>query len=361
MLSGQPFFPLHYWDKPKYNLQNLFPEVPEMRHANQIISACVSAEEEDVLPSASELLPTIDDALEKTSQPPARSVSVPTQSEFDSVKTLLVDDRHRIELEELVADYSNRLSQHLSSEEFGTSGPLTSKVLSTRLSRYEQLTDELMRVFAIGCYWGTDSQQSLWVRALEQIALRPGDSHGATAFRKLQYYPALLLLYSGSVAAIAAERYDTFRALAVTAQVRDRGTSEALVGRVVSNAVLEKETGQLLPEFARRKAPTSDRLFDIIEKPIQETPISKRQYERAFDRCEILLALVRLDLLKRPGSIGRFVWKHQVIDDVESEAELAGSVWAPLQAGLFDGSMDKFTSVCSQYRAWLGEHPDFYD
>ena len=63
MLSGTPVLPLWYWKRPRFNLEQLFPQVRYVGLANQLLAKCVVEEEEHCLPTASDLLADVDSAL----------------------------------------------------------------------------------------------------------------------------------------------------------------------------------------------------------------------------------------------------------------------------------------------------------
>jgi hypothetical protein len=85
-----------------------------------------------------------------------------------------------------------------------------------------------------------------------------------------------------------------------------------------------------------------------------------RGYEALFDRFEMLLALTYADLRNTDwGPPGRFAWKHsnRVADSPYNEllAEITreGNAWAPLKAGLFQGSKDRALEIANAYQARL--------
>lgn len=65
MLSGMQMLQLWYFDKPRFNLAQLFPKTPAMRIINDhVLSKCVVEEEADCLKDASALLECVDSALD---------------------------------------------------------------------------------------------------------------------------------------------------------------------------------------------------------------------------------------------------------------------------------------------------------
>ena len=63
MVSGRLKLPREYHSRPGFNLEEMFPGVPEMRIVNLILNACIVEEPGKCLPSAKELLAVVDDWL----------------------------------------------------------------------------------------------------------------------------------------------------------------------------------------------------------------------------------------------------------------------------------------------------------
>ena len=63
MLSGRTVLPLWYHHKPAYELEQMFPQDESIRWARVILDKCIVEDEELCLPSAAELLRTIDTVL----------------------------------------------------------------------------------------------------------------------------------------------------------------------------------------------------------------------------------------------------------------------------------------------------------
>ena len=89
-------------------------------------------------------------------------------------------------------------------------------------------------------------------------------------------------------------------------------------------------------------------------------------YERYFDRLEIFLALVYVDLKYKPedrvwGPLGRFAWKYRNRDSREGntfleileEAEKQKDNWPPLKANLFSDSYEEFIEIAKKFQELL--------
>ena len=166
---------------------------------------------------------------------------------------------------------------------------------------------------------------------------------GIEWFLKLRRYPALLLLYSGAVAAVAAESYETLIALLTNASIhdsrydKDRPPYDALS----PHRVIEKEFANTI--FKNRLyVRMSDHLSAALRLPFEVILPDQREYQRCFDRFEYLRALLESDLTGEPNCIGSFGWRwkyteQDVMRQIEAEERDAGKSWPPYQAGWFQG------------------------
>jgi len=288
-----------------------------------------------------------------------------------SLKKYLADDRYRISLHDLVRQEAEKLYGELSDKNFPSTAPFIAGELRNRVQRYEALAEILQALMITGCYWGEKSHEDLWARCLERIA-NPSEEiiNGVTIYlelRDLRLYPALLLLYSGGIASIAAERYGTFSTLLTKAKVRDRGKDHPVVLALYPEAVMEQKIGQQLPGMERRYTPLSDHLYEVLRELLREFLPEDICYEGCFDRFEYLLALVHADLRQKEGDKdvwgppGRFSWKNRrlpqggIMNEIELEARSADENWPPLKAGFFDSSLERFLLIKTAFDEFIAK------
>jgi len=130
----------------------------------------------------------------------------------------------------------------------------------------------------------------------------------------------------------------------------------------IGEAILELERTNVfkrLPGHERHYVPRSEYLFKLLQPILDDLLFLGRDYERYFDRFEVLLALVHADLEKVDGDriwgpVGRFGWKFRdgVVDPLKEilvEAERQKESWGPLKAGLFGGDYSRFETISSEY------------
>lgn len=293
-----------------------------------------------------------------------------------SLKQYLSEDRHRIRLHDLVMNETERVYGQIGEELFpvqGGQGFATNEAFNAELLRqvrsYEALTDILGAMFITGCFWSEPHHDHLWAKSASRVA-NPPDVRGqvSTALVNLRRYPAVLLLYAGGIASIAADRYHTLKALLTHAHIREeygRPGDHPVALVLYPGALLEQSIAQRLPGMEGHYTPMSDWLFATLREPLREIAPDDRLYERLFDRFEYLLALVHTDLDGQSNGPGRFSaplgcfsWRYRrepqyISRIIQQEIESQQQAWLPLQAGLFGGSLERLRAVKAEFDDWL--------
>lgn len=277
-----------------------------------------------------------------------------------SIKRYLTNPQEEIRLHDLVMQEVEKVVAGCVPAAFPFSTDLSQEAFGKRIARYEAMTEILQSIFSTGCYWGTQSQIPLWVRALQRMAnpAPPGGGSYYEIWRRLSYYPSLLLFYCGGIAAIAAKKYDTFAALAWRPMIRSLTTNldNPLVTLVNAASFLPQADAQNFNPGQRFKTPTSEHLFATIRPHFSELLLGDLEFQLAFDEFEYLICLSVMHNSSKDGSstvwppLGSFVWRgalsaNSVANRVSKEAAALGINWPPLKAGLFDGSLEAFKSV----------------
>jgi hypothetical protein len=313
-------------------------------------------------------------ALDEYSQPHPLSAKIAVAR----LKKYLVDDHDRIRLYDLVKQETEKLYGELSDEHFPVQGIQFNnndefiQELKNRVLRYEALTQILQSLFINGCYWGEQKYEYLWVKSLERIANPSGTRSGQGMFwLKLKRYPALLLVYAGGIAALAAEKYDTFAALLTKVRVVDIDGyfgfgEQPLVLLVYPDIIIDRDQAQLLPDMGSY-TPINNHLFQVLREPLREFLPQDTHYRKCFDRFEYLLALVFADLHQKllqtdefSGPIGCFGWRYPrrsldqiFLSEIGLEAGAVDQNWLPLKAGLFNGSAERYQTVKAGFDEWF--------
>jgi hypothetical protein len=161
---------------------------------------------------------------------------------------------------------------------------------------------------------------------------------------------------------VAAGRYGALRAL-MHAAVRGSQDDEHFV-TAVTDALGDKVGAfKLLPGLERYYVPCSEHLHDTLKPLLDDLLFLGSDYERAFDRFEMLYALEFAHLENRGWApVGRFAWKGirsggSLFTQFLKEAETAGAEWPPLTAGLCGGGVDRFNEVAKALTQQLTRNP----
>jgi hypothetical protein len=286
-----------------------------------------------------------------------------------TAKRYLAEDRHRIRLHELVTEETERLYAEAFSEEtfplYSGSAP-TEEEFETRAKRYRNMIEVLLALTVTGCYWDERPGKGIWEQSVQRIA-NPPEPRGPRLqlWEELRLYPALLLLYGGGLSSVAAGNYSCLAPLLSQTSRRELNWEGPLVLRVNTSQFLTRSGNdfrQLLARQERAYVPVSEHLHETLREPLRQYLPDDEDHNGCFDRFEYLLALVYADLEDKRGDehfagpglwgpIGRFGWRlryaeHRgALQRLEGEAERDRDDWAPLRAGLFDGSFERFRTV----------------
>jgi hypothetical protein len=280
------------------------------------------------------------------------------ENPVQKLKKYLVDDRYRIQLDDLIKEQTKELLNFIS--QTNTLPPVNSDsdpyVDLTKI--LENQTNQLRDTIITGCYYGEEKHDKIWSKCLEQILNPPGTN----LLSGLKRYPALILLYAGGISSLLAEKYHTLRSLLLDTQYIDGHEKRPLIFDLSAWDIVDRRIGQRLPNQENKITPVSNHLFELFREPLSDIMSNSSGYEEYFDRYEYFFALVRADMAYRTGlscnvAIGRFVtkcrvrirddrvYKSGIVEDIETEANKYGNNWGPLKAGFFDGKITRFLEI----------------
>lgn len=276
------------------------------------------------------------------------------QAATATLKKYLEEEKYKIRLRDLVTKETERLFENISPKIYPTQQLRPNKDdLLLRVAQYEAKSEILQAIMITGGYWGGSDMSNLFVKSLERLTDHQKDRNGYTDWINLGLYPALLLLFSASLAALASNNYQMFADLLLKPQNRygNRG-KEPLFLSIFPHSVISQEFGRLLPDMERRHTPTSDHLVEVLKPAIREYIPDGMELENLFDRLEYILSLTILDHLLQTAThdwspIGRFGWRTRgygdlsISNQIESEIEREKENWKYLKVGFFGGSLDR--------------------
>jgi len=273
-----------------------------------------------------------------------------------AAKKYLAEPRYLIQLHDLVTHEVEKVVSENTEERFPITVEPTSEDYLHRLRAYESMCEVLLAILTTGCYWGDRTHDRLWSKCIQRLTNVPhvrGFYYPALA--QLRWYPALLAIYAGGIAALASENYHVLKALLLDTRVRDIDGEDVLVRRLHVYSVGEGQEAKLIPGKEREYTPLSNHVHEVLRDHLRDLLPDDRSYDIMYDRLEYFVALLYADLemqvQRDPNCIripvGRFGWRAphgmtSVLTDVQREVEEQGATWAPLKAGLFGGALERF-------------------
>lgn len=290
------------------------------------------------------------------------------QDSIDLAKEYIPDRRCRIKLHDLVTDSIRSTLQGTSLEHFPTQTKApTAEEFAQRLRRYEESVEGLQSIVVSLAYWCEQDQIPLLAKAIGRMTDQQDPHSGMVVWINLRLYPATLLLYSGGIAALAVSNYENLAAMLHerVSVAGHQGETKPVVLQVGESMLelVRSKAFKLLPDHERHYSPQSEYLFKLLQPSLDDLLFLGQTYEALFDRFEVLLALVHADLYKYGcwGPFGRFAWKYESrrresnpFTEIVGEGRSQEKDWAPLKAGLFGGSFDRFLKVATEYEERIG-------
>jgi uncharacterized caspase-like protein len=287
-----------------------------------------------------------------------------TPNKIKKVKSLLASDSSSIELHDFVIDEVRRFLSGTSEDHFKVQGQFSQDELVERVSKYENLSNDLAVLAACIAYWAKPIHKPILQKILARSTDRLESQGGLVVWVNLRWYPLILELYCAGISAVEGKRYDSLANIfyTTTSSSEYRQRDEFFV-EAVANHIRELTSAEIfkrLPGHDRHHVPMSEYLFKTLQPKLDDILFIGKSYEKSFDEFEVLFALVVADIKKQRnegvwGPIGRFGWKHNSRDNAPlsrtiNEAHALGENWEPLKAGLFGGKLERFNEVADEYQ-----------
>ena len=284
-----------------------------------------------------------------------------TDFKIRRVKALLATDSTSIELHDFLVYEVRRFLAATSEDGFRADGQFSQEEFLRRLACYEVASADVAVLLACVAYWAKPIHKATLQKILARSADRLEQQSGQEVWLALRWYPLLLELYCAGIAAVDGQRFDLLATMFYTPVPSSESRTEMFVDST-ARGLLNLHRSNILkqiPGHEKNYVPLSEYLFKILQPKLDDVLFLGKNYERAFDTFEVFfaLAVADLDLLKGGngrGPVGRFGWKQMPRDNgplakVVSEGRVQQRAWAPLQAGLFGGSYERFDTVATKH------------
>ncbi len=285
------------------------------------------------------------------------------------LKRYLSDPAHRIELHDNVIGSVRGVVNQTGEDSFPISGASVSfSEISERIAKYESAVSDLIPAVILLSKWGQSEHRQLLSQIFSRLPDAMTAAGGSLVLLELRWYPVSYLMYMAGISALSTESYENFRAVLFSDYIDERRGVHRPIIRPAVEGMLEVQRADCfknLPGHEKHYVPRSEYLFNAVRPDIERHLFLGNDYERLFDRFELLLALVYADLKEKEdqriwGPIGRFGWKfssgsrmHDPFTKLLIEAAENKDEWGPLKAGFFGNSYERFVEVSTQYKALL--------
>ncbi len=305
-------------------------------------------------------------------------ISVPTPSAkvelsfindlTEKTKECLSDSRYTIKLNDIFNRKIREVTALLADDQFKAHGvAYGDEELLKRIKMYEDIVAELQAMTSCVAYWGKNDHYPLLSKAISRVCDNFEIESGLTIWLGLQWYPVLLLIYSAGISAVSSNNYDALATI-LTASVPSRQSPHETIAVTLTIGDVAADLHDVFkrtPGHERHHVPRSEYLFKRLQPDLDDLLFLGRDYEQMFDRFEVFLALVYAELNYNPsrrvyGPLGRFGWKYSspridsnVYSKIIDEANTYKSEWAPIKAGLFSGSIERFLEVSTKFEELL--------
>jgi hypothetical protein len=286
----------------------------------------------------------------------------------ERAKQLLSEHRQRIALNDFVNHHLRRTLEALSVKNFPLNEGGSKDDFVKRIEAYEAAIGDLQAIAILIARWG-DADASLQLeKILSRIANADKGASGSVVWLQLRWYPVLVLMYAAGIAALSAKRYDALQVVLATSVRADQASSgnEALLTRTIEALLHVNDNFKALPGHEKDRYPRSEHLFQSLGPTLDEALFLGEDYERLFDRFEVLAALAFADFRDPSGEgdcwgpPGRFAYKNRYsgspMATLLAEAEAEGQGWPLLSTRLFGGKSERFLKVAQGYQQLLSRH-----
>lgn len=281
---------------------------------------------------------------------------------IDELKELLADPRNRIKLDDFITQHVRAFLDATSVEHFPVQGgSVTKEAFVSRVEAYEAALVDLQQIVILLARWGDDSAVLVLEKLLARVAESGKESSGIVLWINLAWYPLSVLMYAAGISALSARRYQTLKVVLLTEAETPQDRRQPLALLAGSHLSSLNDAWKWVPGHERHYTPRSEYLFARLRATLEDLLFIGSSYEHLFDTFEIYSALVYAHANGGDyGPIGRFGWKNdreEMIVRLMNKAKGEGSTWAPLSAGLFDGSVESFITTTEAFKQRLHRLP----
>ena len=286
----------------------------------------------------------------------------------NSAKRFLAKAEHRIELEDLFAQQTDRLLTLLDSSDLAPPATWDKEMFRAYVKRYEAATEALTVMCGVLGRWGEGNELTLVldiIRSLYAHAEKLGS--GFPSYLGLRSYPALLIFTSYGLGLTRAGRWPVLHRLfsAMIDQQHRQAVRTIDAFSVGTWRGAERGEWKQLEGLDRRKTPLSDYLLALFSEWGKRFVGLTPDFELVFERFEVLASLAHLERntkadlqteLTRSGGtfmpMGRSGWQELTANKLIADVQSASMKAALVQAGFGHGDAE-FIDLFIQNFGWF--------
>lgn len=270
----------------------------------------------------------------------------------NSAKRYLSKPEHRIQLDELLSQETERLTAQLDGQRFEPHGQWSQSEFRSRVQQYKAVTEPLTRMAGVLGRWGDGNELNTMldiVRGLYLHAEKIGN--GLNVWLGLRSYPAVLVFTAYGVGLTRSQRWQTLHEFLIAPWPREYRDAKRTVSMLLLGA-WKGERNDLWAELDglnNHKTAFSDHMFDVMNEWRSSFAGVSAEFELVYERFETLAALAYLEedseatleqaLANTPHGlfarmpVGRVGWHEASATTLLQELQSEAMITALLNAG----------------------------
>lgn len=309
-------------------------------------------------------------SIEQFSQPHPLS----TESAVASLKRYLPEPRYRIRLADLIEESVERVIEAVSTPLFDVNSPgPNTETVTERVRAYEAACSTLLAMAATGGRWAEEAHYDNWRHALKRMTTLSHLS-GELMWLGLQRYPATLVLYALGLGALSGNGLQLLGHLLSTeipqADHATKTVSQLLPPHNIFRGFSLRfgsslKAMQMLEGMEGRPTPFSEWIQTAVWQYMSNIIFNSKQYDLAFDKLEILMALSYAfhdDGKAEPWyrywiPLGSFVYRSQtqirILREIEESIATRQHESPFVRSGIFGDAPEECAESIQQFKEFV--------
>ena len=216
----------------------------------------------------------------------------------NSAKRYLSKPEHRIQLDELLSQETERLTAHLDGQRFEPHGQWSQSEFRSRVQQYKAVTEPLARMASVLGRWGDGNELNTMLDIVRGLYLHAGKiGNGLNVWLGLRSYPAVLVFTAYGVGLTRSQRWQTLHEFLIAPWPREYQDAKRTVSMLLLGA-WKGERNDLWAELDglnNHKTAFSDHMLDVMNEWRSSFAGVSAEFELVYERFETLAALAYLE------------------------------------------------------------------